>query len=178
MAPAVAVLYARRDSTYKTIPGVDVWDEDRDARKWPGGSPLVAHPPCRLWGRLAQFAKARDEEEERNLAISAVWAIRQFGGVLEHPATSKLWPTMGLPAPGQRDGWGGYTLPILQSWWGHRAPKATNLYIVGVKPADLPPIPYQLGTPAGRVENMCRAEREHTPPELAQWLVQVARAAA
>lgn len=28
----VAVLYARRNSIYKQMPGCDVWDEDRDAR--------------------------------------------------------------------------------------------------------------------------------------------------
>jgi len=54
----VAVLFARADSHYKALPGVDVWDEARDARKWPGGAPLVAHPPCRLWAKLRQFAKA------------------------------------------------------------------------------------------------------------------------
>lgn len=43
----VAVLFARQDSHYKSIAGVDVWDIDRDARKWPGGMPVVAHPPCR-----------------------------------------------------------------------------------------------------------------------------------
>ena len=31
----VAVLFARRDSTYKLMTAVDVWDEDRDARNWP-----------------------------------------------------------------------------------------------------------------------------------------------
>jgi hypothetical protein len=49
----VAVLFARSDSHYKALPGVDVWDSERDARKWLGGSPVVAHPPCRAWGALA-----------------------------------------------------------------------------------------------------------------------------
>ena len=35
----VAVLFARADSVYKTLPGVDVWDEARDARQWPGSGP-------------------------------------------------------------------------------------------------------------------------------------------
>ncbi len=34
----VAVLFARQDSVYKQLPGTDVWDIDRDARKWPGGA--------------------------------------------------------------------------------------------------------------------------------------------
>lgn len=51
----VAVLFARADSIYKGLPGVDVYDADRDARTFPGGCPVVAHPPCRAWavsGRL------------------------------------------------------------------------------------------------------------------------------
>lgn len=46
----VAVLFARADSTYKTLPGTDVWDIERNAKLWPGGAPVVAHPPCRAWG--------------------------------------------------------------------------------------------------------------------------------
>jgi hypothetical protein len=46
----VAVLFARADSIYKTLAGCDVWDEARDALKWPGGAPIIAHPPCRAWG--------------------------------------------------------------------------------------------------------------------------------
>ena len=46
----VAILFARSDSYYKTLPECDVWDIERDARKWPGGAPVVAHPPCRAWG--------------------------------------------------------------------------------------------------------------------------------
>jgi hypothetical protein len=35
----VAVLFARADSVYKALDGCDVWDIERDARRWPGGSP-------------------------------------------------------------------------------------------------------------------------------------------
>lgn len=52
----VAVLFARQDSTYKALSGVDVYDIDRDARTFQGGMPVVAHPPCRAWGRLRAFA--------------------------------------------------------------------------------------------------------------------------
>jgi hypothetical protein len=48
----VAILFARKDSIYKTMPGCDVWDIDRDARNWPGGAPIVGHPPCRAWGPI------------------------------------------------------------------------------------------------------------------------------
>ena len=97
----VAVLFARADSCYKALPGCDVWDAERDARRWPGGCPVVAHPPCRAWGRLRHFAKPRPDEKA--LALWAVEQVRKFGGVLEHPASSTLWPAAGLPAPGARD---------------------------------------------------------------------------
>lgn len=184
----VAVLFARSDSVYKDLNGVDVWDQARDARKWPGGMPVVAHPPCRAWGQLRHMANPRPDEKE--LAIFAVAQVRKFGGVLEHPKASTLWPVAGLPAPGLHDAWGGWTLPIVQSWWGHRAEKATFLYIVGCVPAELPVFPMVLGEAShvigssgrrrdgsrlsGRPE-VTKAEREHTPPALAAWLVDLAR---
>jgi hypothetical protein len=39
MSERVAVLFARKDSIYKTMPECDVWDIERDAREWPGGMP-------------------------------------------------------------------------------------------------------------------------------------------
>ena len=178
----VTVLFARSDSHYKLLPDTDVWDVERDARRWPGGAPVVAHPPCRAWGRLRHFARPR--RGERLLATWAVRQVRQFGGVLEHPASSTLWPRAGLPAPGKRDKFGGWTLPIHQQWWGHKAQKATLLYIVGCQPADVPRMPLVLGEASHVVQSRkradCRphiskAEREHTPPDLAVWLVELAR---
>lgn len=192
MNSQVAVLFARADSNYKTMPECDVWDAERDARKWPGGDPVVAHPPCRAWGQLRALANPRPDEKA--LALFAVAQVRTFGGVLEHPKNSTLWPVAGLPAPGRRDEFGGWTLPIFQSWWGHRAEKATLLYIVGCEPADIPEMPMMLGEAThviassgrrrdgGRLHKgdigwrpeVTKAEREHTPPALAAWLVEIA----
>lgn len=189
----IAALFVRRDSIYKTMPGVDAWDMERDARKWPGGCPVVAHPPCRAWGQLRKLANPR--HDEKALALFAVEQVRKYGGVLEHPKKSTLWPEVGLPKPGERDAWGGWTLPIFQIWWGHRAEKPTYLYIVGCEPADIPTIPLALGAaqyicgssgrrrdgtrlhkgdPGWRPE-ITKAEREHTPPALAGWLVELAK---
>jgi hypothetical protein len=183
----VAALFVRGDSIYKTMPGVDAWDIERDARKWPGGAPVVAHPPCRAWGRLSYFAKPRPDEKE--IGIWAVRQVRTWGGVLEHPKDSKLWEAAGLPRPGAIDAWGGWTLPVAQSWWGHKAEKMTWLYIVGCGPREVPPMPLRLGDathviaqsrrkgmPGWRPE-VTKAERERTPPELAAWLVAVAEKA-
>jgi hypothetical protein len=182
----VAVLFARADSVYKTLPGCDVWDESRDARNWQGGTSAVAHPPCRLWGKLRQFAKSKDAHTERMLAIQAIQAIQAFGGVLEHPAGSTLWAHCGLPLPGRApDRFGGWTAQIRQCDFGHKAEKLTWLYIVGCHPDDLPEMPPP-GEPTGYVRTqlpmdqrvgkiITKAEREHTPLPLAVWLVQVAR---
>ncbi len=180
----ISVLYTRADSIYKQL-GVDCWDMERDARKWPGGNPIVAHPPCRAWGQLSHFAKPRPDEKE--LAISAVKQIRKYGGVLEHPRASKLWKEMNLPMPGEVDEYGGYSICVNQSWWGHKAEKKTLLYIVGCKIGGLPPIPisfnaieYTVGSKkkkkSGRrtKKEITKKEREATPVEFAKWLIEVA----
>ena len=179
----VAVLFARQDSIYKAISGCDVWDIDRDARRWSGGGPVVAHPPCRAWGRLRAFANPRPDE--KGLAQWAIAQIQQFGGVLEHPAGSTLWVDQDLPPPGASpDRHGGWTFAAPQKWWGHKAEKATWFYIVGCAPADLPTIPFVLGDATHVVQtrkrsdhrpHITKAEREHTPEALALWLVELAR---
>lgn len=184
-ATIVTVLFARQDSVYKTMPNTDVYDISRDARTWTGNTPVIAHPPCRAWGRLRTFANPRPDEKQ--LAVFAVDQVRRCGGCLEHPASSTLWSNQALPLPGQgRDDWGGWTMPVDQNWFGHRAQKATWLYIVGIDPNRLPPYPLTLGLathvigtprpgPNGRKRpEITKAEREHTPREFAEWLLLVA----
>lgn len=186
----VAILFARADSVYKTLPGCDVYDIERDARTWPGGCPVVAHPPCRAWGVLRALAKPR--HDEKDLARWAVAQVRYWGGVLEHPAGSTLWADQKLPKPGLgRDLFGGWTFAAPQKWWGHKAEKATLLYIVGVGPRGIPDVPYLMGEAThvvakargfrGRFDRpgyrpeLSRRGREHTPIDLAAWLVDLAR---
>lgn len=153
-----------------------------------GGAPVVAHPPCRLWAGLRQFAKAKDPAMEKQLARDAVRHVQRFGGVLEHPAESTLWADRGLPLPGRApDQHGGWTAQIRQCDWGHKAEKLTWLYIVGVHPDELPALPPP-GEPVAVIKPrrdaprdgrkiVTKAEREHTPPALAAWLVEAARRA-
>lgn len=178
----VIVLFARKDSIYKQL-GCDVYDIDRDARTWNGGSAAIYHPPCRAWGGLSHMAKPRGDEKE--LAIWSINMIWKFGGVLEHPRKSKLWPHMNLPMPGVIDNHGGFSILINQSWWGHKAEKKTLLYIKGCKPTEIPTIPisfsaveYVIGacgkTPKWRRRpEVPKDDREHTPPDLAKWLIEL-----
>ena len=180
--PTVAILYARQDSIYKTMPGCDVWDIDRDARRWPGGCPVVAHPPCRLFGHLAHAATQARPDEKR-YAYQCIHHIRRNGGVLEHPKASKLWCEMKLPEPyAGADPWGGFTLQIDQIHFGHPAIKASRLYVCGVDPEHLPCVPIRGCAPShsvqggrGKPTGLTHAARERTPPAFAEWLVALAR---
>lgn len=164
-----AVLCTRKDSVYLAL-GADCFDIDRDARTYAGTAPVVAHPPCRAWGKLAQMAKPRPDEMA--LGIWTLQTVRTFGGVLEHPAHSRLFSLIGV-SPGQRCRLGGWVLPIRQQWFGHPARKDTWLYIKGVEPARVPRMPLVLGEASRTVESQCRADREKTPRDLAQWLLEL-----
>lgn len=171
-APGVAALFVRSDSCYFEL-GADCWDKQRDARSYTGPGPVIAHPPCRGWGRLRHWAKPRPDEKA--LALFAVDTVRRCGGVLEHPHGSTLWHAKQLPLPGHGpDAWGGWTLLVDQGWWGHAAPKPTYLYIVGCTREDIGELPVQLRRAAGRTMSLSPADRERTPPLFAQFLLRVA----
>lgn len=179
----VAVLFARHDSIYYTFPECDVYDKNRDALTFPGGMPVIAHPPCRLWGRLRGLSTA--DPSEKQLALWAVRQVQQYGGVLEHPAFSTLWDAAKLPTSNQVDQHGGYTISIDQHWFGHRARKPTWLYVVGIPRPHLPPHPLKMDAVThvvggskkrnGPLIEISKAEREHTPHLLAEWLISVTK---
>lgn len=176
-----AVLFARSDSIYKKIPCLDVFDITRDARNFNSDLPVIAHPPCRAWGRLRHFSNPRPDEKE--LAFFAVEKVQKNGGVLEHPEFSTLWKAANLPLPGVIDNFGGFTFPLPQFWFGHKARKNTWLYIVGIEVKNLPVFPLVLGNAEYVIRSfkgsnkplVSKAEREHTPENFALWLVELAR---
>ena len=51
----IAALYVEKNGAYYGLDGVDPWDEERDARKYAGPWPVVAHPPCQRWGAGAML---------------------------------------------------------------------------------------------------------------------------
>jgi len=178
----VAALYVDPRGPYPKLPGVDAWDESRDARAYSGPWPVVAHPPCGPWGRLRHMCTKQDP----SCGLRAVEQVRAFGGVLEHPEYSTLWDRCGLPKPGELpDAFGGRTVRVEQVAWGHSCRKATWLYYVGVTLSGL----RSGGTPTHCVSRDARRARRNrytlkrtgtranmlTPPAFAEWLVSLAR---
>lgn len=135
----IAAIYVHRAGAYFDIPDVDPWDEARDARKYAGPHAVVAHPPCSRWCALAGLVEAvhgHKRGDDGGTFAHALWAVRQFGGVLEHPAYTDAWPAFGLRAPKKNGVWSlagdgrGFVAQVEQFHYGHRARKATWLYAV------------------------------------------------
>ena len=137
MTIQVAALYVAKNGCYFGLPHVDPWHEDRDARIYSGPYPVVAHPPCARWSRLANLNYSRYPKKKNQVGndegcFKCALDVRLFGGVLEHPASSKAFAAHHLPRPKfghwQKTICGGWVTEIWQSAYGHRANKSTWLY--------------------------------------------------
>lgn len=147
----VAALYVETGGCYFNLPGVDPWDEARDARLYAGPHPVVAHPPCQRWGKffagqplwIKRTGERKRKGDDDGCFDRALWAVRTFGGVLEHPWESNAWPWFGLAVPPREGGWikadrfGGWTCCVEQGRYGHYARKPTMLYAVGCELPEL-----------------------------------------
>jgi hypothetical protein len=133
----IAALFVEAEGVYVGLPGIDPWPVERDARKYAGPWPVIAHPPCARWSRLARFCEVRHGlkvGDDGGCFASALAAVRKFGGVIEHPAFSKAWTAFGLPRPETKyRGWtmgldGGASCYVEQGRYGHVMKKSTWLY--------------------------------------------------
>lgn len=189
----VAALYVQPRGCYTGLAGVEPWGlPDRDAREYAGPHPVVAHPPCERWCRLAGLVEARcghRRGDDGGCFAAALASVRRWCGVLEHPAWTSAWAAHGLTSPG-RGGWyradehGGWACQVDQCHYGHRARKRTWLYAVG---CELPSLVWMAGTGTavvsdcgnharGRVvERMSNRERNATPPAFRDILLAMAR---
>jgi hypothetical protein len=193
----VAALYVDPRGPYPSMLGVDCWDEARDARNYAGPHPVVAHPPCGRWCRLAKFCEARHGlrvGDDGGCFRSALDSVMAWGGILEHPAFTLAWRAHGLIAPKPGAGWqrttGGYWVAdVVQAAWGHVATKQTWLLFRG----DAPPAGTRWERPKGsmvighytrqadgtiyrRSQDRIHDKRAiHTPPRFAEFLVEAAR---
>lgn len=151
----IAALYVETDGCYFGLPSVDPWDIVRDARKYPGPFPIVAHPPCQRWGRFWHGSTRKPHQYELGADDgcfeSALDDVREHGGVIEHPADSKAWAYFNLNAPKRGEGWipadmlGGWTCYVEQGHYGHDSRKPTWLYVFGIAPKDLPELIWKRG---------------------------------
>jgi hypothetical protein len=143
----IAALYVERDGCYFGVPGIDPWDEARDARQYAGPFPVVAHPPCQRWGRFWHGSTRKPHQfklgDDGGCFEAALNAVRTWGGVLEHPADSNAWAHFGLNRPVRGGGWitaslqGGWTCYVEQGHYGHASRKPTWLFVDGVTPPEL-----------------------------------------
>lgn len=141
----IAALFVETGGIYFGLPNVDPWDQERDARRYAGPWPVVAHPPCERWGRFwhgstrcpHQFELGADDG-----CFAAAWrAVNAFGGVIEHPADSHAWDAFGIARPSRCGGWiksgHGWTCYVEQGFYGHDSRKPTWLYAAGFLPPPL-----------------------------------------
>jgi hypothetical protein len=184
MIDNVSALFVSEKSVYKSLVS-DCYDFKRNALNFFGINPVICHPPCRSWGRLSHMCNF--DINEHNLAYFAIDLIRAYGGVLEHPSGSKLWPNV-LPLPGLTDDYGGFSISIDQFWFGHKAKKNTMLYICGCQFKDIPSIPlrfesiefvvaksnFHKKSVRSRPE-VSKKERSDTPILFAKWLISIAQ---
>jgi len=142
----IAALYVETGGSYFDLDGVDPWDEARDARKYAGPWPVVAHPPCQRWGRFATGSTRKPGQyrvgEDQGCFAAALTAVRNYGGVLEHPKDSLAWDFFGLMRPiamgwSRADSFGGWTCEVEQGHYGHFSRKPTWLYAVGIDAPSL-----------------------------------------
>ena len=191
----IAALFVDERGPYIGMPNVDAWDITRDARKYNGPFPVVAHPPCSVWCQLAHINQKRYGHvvgEDGGCFAAALASVRRWGGLLEHPAYSLAWPAFGLlepPSSGSwvRDLWGGWTCHVEQGQYGHDARKATWLYAFGV--TDLPSLHWGRGESSNALVSFCKnhvpetetrrrlskREARRTPQEFRDVLISIAR---
>lgn len=194
----VAALFVARDGPYAGVANVDAWDASRDARTYAGPYPVVAHPPCDRWCQMAPVNQARYGHrvgDDGGCFASALDSVRRWGGVLEHPALTLAWRAFGLPRPRAAGGWsrtfcGGWVAHVEQRHYGHRARKATWLYVFGLTPPILiwgPGAPPDAWISADRpraelarrgIAQLGKREAKATPLPFRDLLLGIARSAA
>lgn len=180
----ITALFVRKDSIYKQL-GIDCYDIARDSYNFKGNNVIIAHPPCRLWGRLRKLSTA--PSCERITAYFAIECIRKNGGILEHPESSILFKSI-LPKPGSIDSFGGFTIKVNLHDFGFKAKKPTYLYVCGIEKRNLPSTPLNFNAithcisssqpSSRRKSNLLELNKMHfdkTPLLMAEWLIKVAK---
>ena len=180
----IAALYVIPDGPYFNQPGVDLWDEAKDARLYPGPHPVIAHPPCARWGKYWFYGGPGRRHvlgDDVGCFEAALQAVRKWGGVLEHPEGSHAWRQFQILRPPKYGGWKiadawGFTCCVEQGNYGHPARKATWLYVSGVSIADLPFLKWGRSSADRKVDDhLSKCQRMLTPEPFRDLLINIAR---
>jgi hypothetical protein len=158
----IAALYVETGGAYFEMPGIDAWDEQRDARRYDGPHPVISHTPCPRWGKMwfgqpltvKRTGVRKKLGDDDGCFAHSRRVARKFGGVIEHPWGSHAWPHFGIAVPPREGGWissglfdGGWTCCVEQGRYGHYARKPTLLVVYGVSLEDLPELDWGIGKP-------------------------------
>lgn len=157
--------------------GIECYDQNRNALTYQGNDVVICHPPCDHWASLKLFTKK--PIAEKYLALHALWLVECNGGILEHPAQSKLWHLV----KSNPTHYTGRLLSIDLKWFGFPAKKRTTIYIKGARLKDLPPHPitftretHFIGNRGkGSRKELSKRLRNETPREMCLWLIEVAK---
>jgi hypothetical protein len=194
----VVALFVDPKGIYPQLLGpMHCWDEERDARLYPGPDPVVAHPPCNLWVNMAavnwkRYGRQRPAwqgGDDGGCFASAVRSVLRYGGVLEHPAGSHAFQHQALPYPMVPGRWelvadDVWVCEVWQHAYGHGARKATWLLYCGRRPPfelnwerNSATITHHCGHDANWRTNKIRLEKRHasaTPRAFAEELIRLA----
>lgn len=137
----IAALYVETGGCYFGLPDVDPWDEARDARLYAGPHPVVAHPPCQRWGRFWHGSTRKPHQfklgDDGGCFEKALYAVCEWGGVIEHPAHSKAFDAFKIRKPNLGAGWEFddklllWVCHVEQGHYGHFSRKPTWLIACG-----------------------------------------------
>lgn len=154
----ISILCAQHNSNYFNIEGLDIWTQERNAYNYTGNNPIIAHPPCAQWSRLHKFAK--ENKNEKELALHCWDLVNKNGGILEHPSGSHLFKYVGADTK--------KILLVNQYWWGFPARKKTLLYFHNVEPLSHP-IRFEFGRKS--INDIRYDKRSLMTLDFCQWLV-------
>lgn len=143
----INALFVETNGIYYNDTRIIPWSILEDAFNCKNGVPAIAHPPCERWGRYwsgGPSAKSKKLLGDDGCSFAfSLWYVRTFGGVIEHPEASIAWRYFGLKCPPKAGGWvsvdsfGGIGCCVEQGNYGHKARKATWLYVNKLKTKEL-----------------------------------------
>jgi hypothetical protein len=161
--PLIPVLCVMDGSNYRSVPGLDLYDKDRDAYTYDGTGKTICHPPCQQWSRLKAFARA--DKKEKELALFCYDLVIKHGGILEHPKGSSLFKYVNADRKKM--------FSVQQNWWGFPCKKDTILFCNDV---ELLPFPLSLDLVTKTVQDLTPRHRSLMPLSFCNYLANSVKA--